>query len=122
MTDQPPAPGYDEITVTAPASRTLCHSREHARLGVQAAAVVTFGDLGNRWQPGAVWQDCWGRSFAMCGECWDTTRHIAQARRPGLVIIDTANARASPRGPVGHAGRACLEAGRQPRAAGCPAP
>ena len=54
--DQPPAPGHDEIIVTAPDGRQVCHSRGHARLGVLAEVVVTFGELGTRWQPGAVFQ------------------------------------------------------------------
>src|SRR5258708_29342906 len=71
MTDEhPPAPGHDEIIVTAPAGRQVCHSRGHARLGVLAEVVVTFGELGTRWQPDAVFQDCWGRSYPMCSECW----------------------------------------------------
>ena len=52
--DQPPAPGHDQIIVTAPAARTVCQARGHARLGVLAEAVVTFGDLGTRWQPEMV--------------------------------------------------------------------
>ena len=87
--DQPPAPGHDEIIVTAPGDRTPCHSREHARLGVLAEVTVTFGELGTRWQRDALWQDSWRRSYAMCGECWDTTRQVAQSARPGLVITDT---------------------------------
>lgn len=86
---QPPAPGHDEIIVTAPGGRTVCHARGHARLGVLAEVVVTFGDLGTRWQPGAVFQDCWGHSYPMCGECWQAAREVAQARRPALVITGT---------------------------------
>jgi hypothetical protein len=87
MTDnQPPAPGHDEIIVTAPDGRQVCNSRGHARVGVLAEVVVTFGDLGTRWQPNAVFQDCWGRSYAMCSECWDAARQVAQAHRPALVI------------------------------------
>ena len=52
--DQPPAPGHDEIIVAAPDGRQVCHSRGHARLGVLAEVVVTFGDLGTRWQPEMV--------------------------------------------------------------------
>jgi hypothetical protein len=86
MADQP-APGYDEIIVAGPGNCTLCSSRGHARLRVLAEVVVTFGELGTKWQPGVLWQEAWGHSFAMCGECWDTTRQIAQNVRPGLVII-----------------------------------
>jgi hypothetical protein len=66
--------------------RQVCQSRGHARLGVLAEVVVTFGELGARWQPDAVFQDCWGRSYAMCGECFQAAREVAQARRPALVI------------------------------------
>ena len=87
--DQPPAPGHDEIIVTAPHGRALCNSRQHARLGVLAEVVVTFGELGTRWQPDAVFPDCWGHSYPMCGECWQAAREVAQARRPALVITST---------------------------------
>ena len=90
MTEQqPPAPGHDEIIVAAPDGRQVCNSRGHARLGVLAEVVVTFGELGTRWQPDAVFPDCWGRSFAMCGECWQACREVAQARRPALTITGT---------------------------------
>jgi hypothetical protein len=72
----------------------VCHARGHARLGVLAEVVVTFGELGTRWQAGAVFQDCWGRSCPMCGECWQATREVAQARRPALVITGTSPAQA----------------------------
>jgi hypothetical protein len=56
VTDSPPAPGYDQIAVTAPAARTVCNSREHARLGVLADVMVTFGQLGAAaWDHDAVW-------------------------------------------------------------------
>ena len=85
MADPPPAPGHDEILVTGPAARTLCHSRQHARLGCLAEVLITFGELGTKWQRDALWQDCWGRSYAMCAECWDTTvRHEALQDRVGV--------------------------------------
>jgi hypothetical protein len=83
---QSPAPGHDEIILTAPGGQQVCNSRGHARLGVLAEAVVTFGDLGTRWQPDAVFPDCWGRSYPTCSECWAAVREVAQARRPALVI------------------------------------
>jgi hypothetical protein len=76
--------------VTDPPARAVCNSREHARLGVLADVVVTFGELGSAtWDKDAVWPDTWGHTYLMCGECWDTTRQVAQARRAGLVITDT---------------------------------
>lgn len=93
MTGQAPAPGRDEIIVAAPDSRTLCHSRDHTRLGCLAEVVVTFGEMGTTaWDKDALWPDSWGRSYPMCGECFDTTRQIAQHARPGLVITDTTRA------------------------------
>ena len=90
MGDRRPAPGLDEIVVTAPPGRCLCNSREHARLGCLAEVVVTFGQLGTRWHRDALWQDSWGRSYPMCRECWDTIRQIAASRRPALVITEAA--------------------------------
>jgi hypothetical protein len=93
VTDSPPQPGHDQIALTAPPPRTLCHSREHTRLGVLADVVVTFGELGAAaWDNDAVWPGCWGHSYPMCRECWDTTRQVAQARRPALVITGTTGA------------------------------
>jgi len=86
---QPPHPGPDEIVLSAPAARQLCNTLQHARLGCLADVVVTFGELGTRWQRDALWQDAWGRSFPMCQECWDTARQIAQGTRPGLLITET---------------------------------
>jgi len=94
MTDNPPAPGHDEIAVTAPVARTVCNSREHVRLGVLAEVVVTFGALGTAaWDKDAFWPDTWGHSYPMCGECWDLTCQVAQRCRPGLIITDAQPAR-----------------------------
>lgn len=71
----------------------MCNSRGHARLGVLADVVVTFGELGTHWHRDAVFQDCWGRSFALCAESWQAAREVAQSRRPALVITTTATAR-----------------------------
>lgn len=84
-----PAPRPDEIVVAAPDGRQLCNTRAHASLGCLAEVVITFGELGARWHPDALWQDCWRRSYPLCAECWDNVRQIAQARRPGLTITDT---------------------------------
>jgi hypothetical protein len=106
VANQRPAPGLDEIVVTAPPGRCLCNSRDHARLGCLAEVIATFGELGTRWDRDALWQDSWGRSYPLCGECWDTIRQIAQSRRPSLVITQATSAppqfqvpAASPRGP-----------------------
>jgi hypothetical protein len=82
-------PGADEIVLSAPDGRQVCHALGHSRLGVLAEVVVTFGEMGTRWQRDALWQDCWGRSYPMCVECWDTTRQVAASHRPGLAVTDT---------------------------------
>jgi hypothetical protein len=92
VADQRPAPGLDEIVVAVPPGRCLCNSREHARLGCLADVIVTFGELGTRWERDALWQDCWRRSYPLCSECWDAVRQIAASRRPGLVITETTGA------------------------------
>jgi hypothetical protein len=88
MAERPQAPGLDQIAVAVAPGRCLCNSREHARLGCLAEVIVTFGQLGIRWQAEALWPECWGRSYALCGECWDTVRQIAARRRPALVITE----------------------------------
>ena len=93
--------------VTAPAAPTICNSRQHARLGVLADVMVTFGQLGAAaWDKDAVWPDTWGYTYPLCSECWDLTRQVAQRHRPSLVITGTTP-------PVHPRGRAA--------APGCPA-
>ena len=77
--DQHPTPGHDEIMVAAATGQTMCRARGHARLGVQAEVVVTLGDLGTHWQPGALWQDCWGPGPP------PRPGHHRRHRRPGRV-------------------------------------
>jgi hypothetical protein len=91
MADQPPTPGLDEITVATAPGRCLCNSRQHAQLGVLADVIVTFGHLGTRRYHNALWPECWGRSYPLCTECWDTVRQITQRRRPGLVITQASS-------------------------------
>ena len=88
MADQPPAPGLDEITVATAPRRTLCNSRQHAQLGCLAKVIITFGQLGIRFHHDALWPECWGRSYPLCAECWDTIRQVAHNRRPALVITE----------------------------------
>jgi hypothetical protein len=40
----------------------------------------------------ALWMQAWGKSYPMCGPCWQATRQVAQARRPALHITDTTRA------------------------------
>jgi hypothetical protein len=96
MTANPPPPGHGQITLAAPAAGVLCTWLQHYRESRPAPVAVTFGDLGARY-PGAIWPDCWHRTCPMCAACWQITRHVAQARRPGLGITDTTCARGDPR-------------------------
>ncbi len=100
MADRAAAPGFDQIAVAEPPGRCPCNSREHAKLGCLAEVIVTFGRLGVRWARDALWQDCWGRSYPMCSQCWQTTREIAEERRPGLVVIEAAAPPARSPAPV----------------------
>jgi hypothetical protein len=86
VSDSPPGP--DEITLTAPRGRHLCHDREHQAAGKLAEAMVTFGQLGTE-HADALWVECWGSTYAMCADCCALTCTIATARRPCLVIHDT---------------------------------
>jgi len=78
--------GPDEITLSAPGDGELCHSLAHARAGRRADVIVTFGELGTRYERDALWLDSWGRSYPMCSPCWDATRQVAIGARPGLVV------------------------------------
>jgi hypothetical protein len=70
----------------------LCSSLEHRRAGRPAQVVVTLAQMGTPSQHReAVWIECWGKSYPMCGPCWQATRQVAQARRPALVITGTAS-------------------------------
>jgi len=55
-----------------------------------ACVVVTLGPMGtpDRHRE-ALWMEGWGKPYPMCQPCWEATRQVAQAHRPGLVITDT---------------------------------
>ncbi len=87
---QPPRPGPDEIVLSAPAAGEVCSSLQHRRAGRPAQVVVTLGQMGTADQHHeALWLEAWGKSYPVCGPCWDATRQVAQARRPNLVITGT---------------------------------
>lgn len=89
-------PGRDEITLSPACRPQLCCSREHGQAGVLAGVVVSFGrlaDAGCCWHSrDALWPECWGRSFPMCGECWQLALAVVTARRPGLTVRSVAGA------------------------------
>jgi len=87
------APGWDEIILTTPDGATLCNSLGCARARRAAQVVAMFGifnDPGAGYHDrGALWRECWGQSYPLCGTCWEQTRQVAAKYRPGLVVIDT---------------------------------
>jgi hypothetical protein len=88
-----PAPGPDEIVLSAPAAEELCSSLEHRRAGRQAQVVATLGPMGTADEyRAALWLEAWGKSYPMCAPCWEATRQVAQAHRPALVITSTTRA------------------------------
>jgi hypothetical protein len=93
-----PAPGPDEIALSAPADGDLCHSLEHLRAGRAARVRVTFGELGTL-SAGNLWPECWHRSYPMCEVCWQATRQAARQRRPALVVRGDTEPQARNGGP-----------------------
>ncbi len=82
--------GPDEIILSPASPGDLCSSLEHRRARRLAQVIVTLGQMGTADQHrAALWLEAWGRSYTLCSPCWDATRQVAQARRPGLVITDT---------------------------------
>ncbi|HEY5985742.1 MAG TPA: hypothetical protein VIV12_05060 [Streptosporangiaceae bacterium] len=84
--------------MSAPAAGALCDSLACQRQRKPAEVMVTYDRLGgNWWDKDALWPECWGRSYLNCAGCWDQTRQVAQARRPGLMVRDCRPA--APPGP-----------------------
>jgi hypothetical protein len=83
-----PAPGPDQIVLAAADGRALCYERQHQAAGQLADVLVVFGQLGTLYVD-ALWQECWGRTLPMCGDCWQITCTVATARRPHLTVHDT---------------------------------
>jgi hypothetical protein len=93
VADQVLPPGRDEIVLASPQGQPPCQDREHRTSGRLAEVIVTFGQLADPgsypYSPDALWPECWGRSFAMCGQCWKRTRQVARAARESVLIRDT---------------------------------
>jgi hypothetical protein len=118
-----PEPGPDEIVLSAPATRELCHSLEHLRAGRPAQVRVTFGELGTLFADD-LWPECWHHSYPMCGPCWRAAHRTAAQRRPALVIRGATSPPASTSNgrPLTGAGLGWAGAGRTHRAAGAASP
>ncbi len=87
----PAGPGV--ITLTAPDGQDLCHDRAHRSAGTAATVIVTFGKLGTEpWHRESLWPQSWGRSYPMCGPCWERTRQTAHKHRPQPAIRDDRSA------------------------------
>jgi hypothetical protein len=68
--------------------RPLCTTLEHRRSYTRAAVVVLFGPPARNGGPAAVFPGCWERSYALCTQCWQDTRQLAQ-QDPAVIIHDT---------------------------------
>jgi len=71
----------------------LCNTLACVRAGRAAELIVTYGVLSDPGSPpyhvhGALWREQWGRSYPLCGACWEQARQVAARYRPGLVTID----------------------------------
>ena len=103
-------PGCDEVVLAAPDSGPLCNSLACARAGTLAEVMVTYGVLNDRdaslYARGALWRECWGRSYPLCGACWEHSRQVAAGYRPVRVIIDATQDGPAPAAPQPSGGRA----------------
>jgi hypothetical protein len=103
-------PGRDEVLLCAPDSGQLCTSLACARAGRAADVNVTYGMLNDPgaslYARGALWRECWGRSYLLCGACWDQSRQVAARYRPALVVIDITPDGPAPAAPQAFVGRA----------------
>jgi hypothetical protein len=61
--------------------------RAHRNQGRAAEFLITLGELGNPGQD-FLWRECWGRTYPMCGACWDRTRRTAEKFRADLAVTD----------------------------------
>jgi len=90
--EAPARPGHDQIVLTTPDGAVLCNSLACARAGRAAELIVTYGvlnDPGASYHDrGALWRESWGRSYPLCGACWEYARQVAIRYRPGLTVID----------------------------------
>jgi len=87
MGNQRPTPGVDEIIVSPPWGQRYCARLDHTVTSTPARLVVTFG------APGVVgravlFPGCPGRSYPLCTQCFDDTRHLARTVWAGLTLRD----------------------------------
>ena len=103
-----PLPGHDEIALTVSGAPHLCNDRSHHNQGRLAQVIVTFGQLGVPGTPrDGCWPECWGRSYPMCGQCWDSVARAVRKARPGLAVTgpeDNAPASGPPQACTGALG------------------
>jgi len=105
-----PRPGHDQIVLTTPRPGLLCNSLACARAGRSAEVIATYGILNDSgaslYSCGALWRECWGRSYPLCGACWEHSRQVAIRYRPALVITGTTPDGPAPAAPQPSGGRA----------------
>jgi hypothetical protein len=105
-----PRPGRDEVVLTDPDGVTACNRLGCARAGTLAEVIVTYGVLNDPdagyYHSGALWRESWHKPVPMCGGCWQSSRQVAEKRRPALVVIDTTLDGPAPAAPQPSGGRA----------------
>jgi hypothetical protein len=103
-------PSRDEVMLSAPDRGQLCNSLGCARAGRAAEVIVTYGVLNDPGASphtrGALWRECWGRSYPLCGACWEHCRQVVVRHRAALVVTDTTPDRPAPAAPQPSGGRA----------------
>jgi hypothetical protein len=84
--------GHDQVVLTHPDGARLCNSLACVRAGRPAEVVVTYGILNDPGASlhasGALWRECGGRSYPLCGACWKQSRQVVVKYRPALLVID----------------------------------
>jgi hypothetical protein len=87
-----PWPGYDQVAVAAPGGGRLCSSLACARAGRAAVVIAGYGALSDpdagSCDRAALWRECRGQSYPLCGACREQDRQVMVRYRPGLVGIN----------------------------------
>ena len=81
---QPPPPGPRRSSWPRPFPGICAAPWSTAGQASQAQVTVPLGQMGTPGQHRqAVWMEAWGKSYPMCGPCWEATRQVARpAARP----------------------------------------
>jgi hypothetical protein len=76
-----PSPRRDQVVLTDPGGARLCNSLACTQAGTLAEVIVTYGVLNDPgaslYARGALWRECWSRSYPLYGGCWMQSRQVA---------------------------------------------